>query len=46
MKDQFNMHDLPAHPLASRIQYIADEMGFILYDKYALPSMQHIVCSI
>ena len=33
MKDQFNIHDLPGHPLQSRIQYIADELGFILYDK-------------
>jgi len=33
MKDQFNIHDLPAHPLANQIQYVADEMGFILYDK-------------
>lgn len=33
MKDQFNVHDLPNHPLASEIQYIADEVGFILYDR-------------
>jgi hypothetical protein len=33
MKDQFNKHDLPNHPLQSHIQFVADEMGFILVDK-------------
>ena len=33
MKDQFNIHDLHTHPLAERVQYIADEMGFVLFDK-------------
>ena len=33
MKDQFNRHDLPTNPLEDRIQYIADEAGFILYDR-------------
>jgi len=33
MKDQFNIHDIAGHPLKDDIQYIADEMGFILYDK-------------
>lgn len=33
MKDQFNIHDLHAHPMQDQIRYIADEMGFILYEK-------------
>lgn len=33
MKDQFNIHDLRYHPMQNEIQYIADEMGFILMDK-------------
>lgn len=33
MKDQFNKHDLPTHPMAAQVEYIADEMGFILYSK-------------
>jgi len=33
MKNQFNIHDLPNHPLYDNISYIADEMGFILYTK-------------
>ena len=36
MKDQFNKHDLPAHPLHDQVQYIADEMGFVLFDRSAL----------
>jgi len=33
MKDQFNKHDLPSHPMGSSVQYIADEMGFVLFDR-------------
>ena len=33
MKDQFNIHDCRTHPLADQIQYIVDEVGFILHDK-------------
>ncbi len=33
MKDQFNPHDLPSHPLVDHIQFVADEMGFVLADK-------------
>mmetsp|Transcript_51013 Transcript_51013/g.100982 ORF Transcript_51013/g.100982 Transcript_51013/m.100982 type:complete len:1121 (-) Transcript_51013:405-3767(-) len=33
MKDQFNIHDLETNPLRGEVQYIADEMGFILMDK-------------
>ena len=33
MKDQFNAHSLPHHPLCDRIQYVSDDMGFILFDK-------------
>ena len=33
MKDQFNPHDLPSHPLADDIQFVADELGFVLVDK-------------
>merc|ERR1712118_425779 len=27
MKDQFNIHDLGAHPMSHEIQYVSDEMG-------------------
>ena len=33
MKDQLNMHDLPSHPMHEHVQYVADEMGFILFDR-------------
>jgi len=33
MKDQFNAYSLQTHPLRDRIQYVSDEMGFILFDK-------------
>ena len=33
MKDKFNIHDLPRHPMHSSVQYIQDEMGFVLFDK-------------
>jgi hypothetical protein len=33
MKDQFNAHDLKSHPLQDRIHYVADETGFVLFDK-------------
>jgi thiazolylpeptide-type bacteriocin precursor len=33
MKDQFNIHDLPTHPLRDEVQYIADDMGFVLYSR-------------
>lgn len=33
MKDQFNVHDLREHSLDGRIQYVTDEMGFVLFDK-------------
>uniref|UniRef100_A0A7S3LQ15 Uncharacterized protein n=1 Tax=Aplanochytrium stocchinoi TaxID=215587 RepID=A0A7S3LQ15_9STRA len=33
MKDQFNIHDLKFNPLSEHIQYVADEMGFVLFDK-------------
>jgi hypothetical protein len=33
MKDQFNIHDLPGHPLHGHVQYIVDEMGFVLHDS-------------
>merc|ERR1712167_357005 len=32
MKDQFNIHDLPYNPMRDTIKYVADDMGFILYD--------------
>jgi hypothetical protein len=35
MKDQFNTHDLAAHPLGEHAAYIADEAGFILHDRAA-----------
>ena len=35
MKDQFNVHDLARLPLKPHISYVADEMGFILYDSQA-----------
>eukprot|EP00746_Dinoflagellata_sp_MGD_P124033 gnl/MRDRNA2_/MRDRNA2_58642_c0_seq1.p1 gnl/MRDRNA2_/MRDRNA2_58642_c0~~gnl/MRDRNA2_/MRDRNA2_58642_c0_seq1.p1 ORF type:complete len:1612 (+),score=292.79 gnl/MRDRNA2_/MRDRNA2_58642_c0_seq1:504-4838(+) len=33
MKDQFNVHDLQGHPIHERIQYIVDDMGFVLFDR-------------
>jgi len=33
MKDQFNTQDLPGHSFSDRIQYIMDEVGFVLYDN-------------
>jgi hypothetical protein len=36
MKDQFNIHDIKSNPLYDHIQYIADEMGFILFDKTSM----------
>lgn len=33
MKDQFNRFEVQDHPLFEKIQYVFDEMGFILYDK-------------
>jgi hypothetical protein len=33
MKDQFNIHDMKANALHDHIQYISDDMGFVLYDK-------------
>jgi len=33
MKDQFNKHDLQVHPLRDHVQYIADDAGFILFDR-------------
>jgi hypothetical protein len=33
MKDQFNIHDMKSNPLHDHIQYLSDEMGFILFDK-------------
>lgn len=33
MKDQFNSHDCATHPLNDFMQYAADEIGFVLFDK-------------
>lgn len=33
MKDQFNIYDLQSNPFADRIDYIADDMGYILHDR-------------
>lgn len=33
MKDQFNIHDLKSHYYHKEIQYIADDMGFVLFDR-------------
>lgn len=33
MKDQFNVHDLQTNPLRHHVQYVADDMGFVLLDK-------------
>jgi len=32
MKDQFNIHDLQGHSMRQHVEYVADEMGFVLYD--------------
>ena len=39
MKDQFNIHDMVHYPIRDKIQYIADEHGFVLFDKTALKSL-------
>ena len=39
MKDQFNIHDMVHYPIRDQIQYIADEHGFILFDKTAVKSL-------
>jgi len=33
MKEQFNVHDIHYHPLKDSMKYVADEMGFVLFDK-------------
>ena len=33
MKDQFNVHDRQHHPMEQDVQYIADEVGFVLFDR-------------
>ena len=33
MKDQLNIHDLASHGYHEQVQYIADEMGFVLFDR-------------
>ena len=33
MKDQFNKYDVSHHPLRDHIEYIIDDMGFVLYRK-------------
>ena len=33
MKDQFNKHDLALHPLRDHVEYIVDDMGFVLFSK-------------
>eukprot|EP00536_Pseudo-nitzschia_multiseries_P000059 jgi/Psemu1/321429/estExt_fgenesh1_pg.C_20043 len=33
MKDQFNVHDLETNVMRKRVQYVMDEMGFVLFDR-------------
>ena len=33
MKDQFNIHDLESHLYHKEVRYIADDMGFVLFDR-------------
>ena len=33
MKEQFTVHELPGHPLDTEVQFVADEMGFVLLDR-------------
>ena len=33
MKDQFNIHDLDLSVMKKRVQYIMDDMGFVLFDN-------------
>lgn len=33
MKNQFNVHDLETSVMRKRVQYIMDEMGFVLFDR-------------
>jgi len=39
MKDQFNIHDLQNHPMRKDIQYVMDDIGFVLYDTTASRSV-------
>ena len=39
MKDQFNAHSLQKHPLCEQIKYVSDEMGFILFDRTNVKSV-------
>ena len=39
MKDQFNIHDMQSNPIAPKIEYVTDEMGFVLYDKSTAKSV-------
>lgn len=41
MKDQFNVHDLPGHTFSDRIQFVMDDMGFVLFDRTGLKSMDN-----
>jgi len=33
MKDQFNIHDLETNVMKKRVQYIMDDIGFVLFDN-------------
>ncbi|VEU36572.1 unnamed protein product [Pseudo-nitzschia multistriata] len=33
MKDQFNVHDIETNLMQKRVQYVMDEMGFVLFDR-------------
>ena len=33
MKEQFNAHDLASNPIREYVQYVADDAGFVLYDR-------------
>lgn len=33
MKEQFNSFDVRSHPMKEKIQYVTDDVGFVLYDR-------------
>ena len=39
MKDQFSTFDLQCNPLAHKIEYVTDDMGFVLYDRSTVKSL-------
>ena len=39
MKDQFNIYDIPGNTFGPRIQFVMDDMGFVMYDTTKTKSL-------